>query len=577
MAAPKESFWAHVLPGLMVLRHYDRAWLRTDVLAGLTVTAYLVPQVMAYAQIAGLPPVVGLWGMLAPLALYALVGSSRQLSVGPESTTALMTAAAVGALTATVGADRWADVAALLALAVGLVALLGGVARLGFLATLLSRPVLQGYLIGVAVLMIASQLGRITRLTVTGDNPVAEVDSLVRQWDSVHLPTVGLALVTLVAVFAMAAWRPHWPGPLIVILAAAGFAALPWVSGWGMVTIGAVPLGLPVPRVPDASGIDLVALLPWAAGIALVGYSDNVLTGRAFAARHRQQVRAGQELLALGIINVGAGLTQAFPVSSSGSRTVLGDAMGSRTQAHSLVVLGGVVLVLMVAGPVLSTFPSAAMGAIIIYAAVRLVDLAALRRIARFRPSEFVLTAVTAFGVVAFGVLEGIGVAVTLSLLDLLRRIVHPHVGVLGFVPRLAGMHDIDDYPEASQVEGLVVFRYDAPLFFANATNFLALAEQAVEEAEPPARCLLINAEANIDPDITAVDALEELRARLADDGIVLAFARVKAEVRERFDRAGLTERVGESNIHPTLPTAVAAYAAAFEAEVGRPPSGLPS
>lgn len=568
--------WERFLPGVAVLRTYQRGWLRPDVLAGLTVTAYLVPQVMAYAQIAGLPPVVGLWGMLAPLALYAILGSSRQLSVGPESTTALMTAAAVGALTASLGHDRWADAAALLALGVGLVSLVGWVARLGFLANLLSKPVLQGYLVGVAVLMISSQLGRITKLPVTGDGPVEEVASLAGQVAHAHVPSVVLALATLAAVFAFAAWAPRWPGPLIVMLVAAAVAAVPFVGRWGLETIGSVPVGLPLPRVPDASGIDLLAVLPWAAGIALVGYSDNVLTGRAFAARHRQDVDAGQELLALGAVNVAAGLTQAFPVSSSGSRTVLGDSMGSRSQVHSLVALAGVVLVLLFAGPVLSTFPSAAMGAIIIYAASRLVDAAALRRIARFRRSEVVLTGATALGVVLFGVLVGIAVAVGLSLLDLFRRIVAPHAGVLGFVPEVAGMHDIDDYPATTQVEGLVVFRYDAPLFFANAADFLARARRAVDDAEGPVRCFLLNAEANIDPDLTAVDALEELRADLVDRDITFALARVKAEVFELLANVGFTDAVGAANIHPTLPTAVAAYAASFEASNGRPPTGLP-
>ena len=572
MVRPQSSGGARFLPGLGVLRHYEREWLRPDVLAGLTVTAYLVPQVMAYAQIAGLAPVVGLWGMLAPLLLYAIVGSSRQLSVGPESTTALMTAAAVGALTASVGRDRWADAAALLAIGVGLVALVGWVARLGFLANLLSKPVLQGYLVGVAVLMISSQLGRVTQLNVAGDGPVEEIGSLAGQIGQAHVPSVALAMATLAAVFAFRAWLPRWPGPLLVMLAAGAVAAIPAMGRWGLKTIGSVPTGLPLPRVPDASGIDLLAVLPWAVGIALVGYSDNVLTGRAFAARHRQRVDAGQELLALGAVNLAAGLTQGFPVSSSGSRTVLGDAMGSRTQVHSLVALGGVIVVLLFAGPVLSTFPSAAMGAIIIYAATRLVDASALRRIARFRRSEVVLTAATALGVVVFGVLAGIGVAVGLSLLDLFRRIVTPHAGVLGFVPGLAGMHDVEDYSVTTQVEGLVVFRYDAPLFFANTADFLARARQAVDQSRQPVRCFLLNAEANIDPDLTAVDALEELRADLADRGITFALARVKAEVFELFDNVGLTHAVGIENIHPTLPTAVAAYEAAFTAELGRPP-----
>lgn len=568
--------WQRFLPGLAVLTHYDRAWLRPDLLAGVTVAAYLVPQVMAYAQIAGLPPVAGLWGMCAPLLVYALVGGSRQLSVGPESTTALMTAAAVGTLTATTGVDRWADTAALLAVLVGLVCLIGWVLRLGFLASLLSKPVLQGYLIGVAVLMIASQLGKVTRLPIDGDTPVEQVASLLAQISQVHLPTLAVAGGTLGLIVVLQALAPRWPGPLIAMVLAGGIAALPLAQGLGLSVVGAVPLGLPPPRFPDASGLSLTAMLPWAIGIALVGYSDNVLVARAFATRHRQPLDAGQEMMALGAINLAAGVTNGFPCSSSGTRTVLGDTMGAKTQVTGLVVLGIILLTLVVAGPVLATFPIGAMGGIIIYAACRLFDLPELRRVAAFRRSEFVLVVVTAVAVVALGVLSGIGIAVALSLLDLIRRISRPNAGVLGYVPGLAGMHDVSDWDGAHQVEGLVVFRYDAPLFFVNSADFLTRALAAVDEAHTQVEWVVINAEANVEADLTAVDTLVEFRRALADRGVVLALARVKADLRARFDVGGLTAAVGAAHIFATLPSAVAAYAAAFAQRHGRPPAGLP-
>ncbi|MFP5417388.1 MAG: SulP family inorganic anion transporter [Actinomycetes bacterium] len=568
--------WERLVPGVGVLRHYDRSWLRGDLVAGATVTAYLIPQVMAYAQIAGLPPIVGLWGMIAPLLLYSLLGTSRVLSAGPESTTAIMTAAALGAVTVSLGPDRWADVAGLLALLVGGVSLIAWLARLGFLADLLSKPVLQGYLVGVAVFMITGQLGTVTRLEVEGDGPLGEVASLADQLGAIHWATLGLAAATLAVVAGLQFFAPRWPGALIAMLLAGAFAAWPLGRSLGLEVIGEVPLGLPAPRLPDASGIDPVILLPWAAGIALVGYSDNVLTGRAFAAKHHHRIDAGQELLALGAVNVAAGLTNALPVSSSGSRTVLAHAVGAKSQLYSLVSLVGVVAVLLVAGPVLATFPLGAMGAIVIFAALRLVDVGELRRIARFRKSELVLAVVTAAGVIVLGVLGGIGVAVAVSLLDLIRRIVRPNAGVLGYVPGIAGMHDVTDWEGATQVEGLVVFRYDAPLFFANSDNFLTRATEAVEGAPWPVEWVLVNAEANVELDLTAVDALEEFRSSMAGEGIVVAFARLKSETRELFDDAGLTASVGSNRMYATLPTAVEAYATAFANKHGRRPRGLP-
>jgi MFS superfamily sulfate permease-like transporter len=297
-----------------------------------------------------------------------------------------------------------------------------------------------------------------------------------------------------------------------------------------------------------------------------------VLTARAFAARNGYRVDANQELLALGASNLAVGVTQGFPVSSSGSRTVIGDALGSRSQLHSLVALVSVVLALLFLRPVLEAFPTAALGAIVVYAALRLIDLAEFRRFASFRRSEVLLALATLASVLVLGVLTGVLVAVGLSIADLLRRVARPHDGILGFVPGTAGMHDVDDYPGARRLPGLVVYRYDSPLFFANAEDFRTRALAAVEDAPTPAQWFLLNAESNVEVDLTALDAVEELRAELARRGVVFAMARVKQDLFVALEAAGLVDRVGADRIYPTLPTAVAAYIAWYTDRHGRPP-----
>ncbi|GAB2729555.1 SulP family inorganic anion transporter [Nocardioides pakistanensis] len=345
-------------PGLRILLGYRPEWLRGDLLAGITVAAYLVPQVMAYAEIAGLPPVVGLWAVVGPLLVYAFLGSSRQLSVGPESTTALMTAAAIGAMGAG-DPDRYASLAAALALAVGVVCLLGYLGRLGFLADLLSRPVLVGYMAGIAVLMVASQLGKLSGMAVAGDTPLEQSWFTLTHLDRIELPTLGLATAVLVLLLLGQRLRPRWPSPLIVMLLAAAVVALFDLGAHGIDVVGSVPVGLPVPGLPDLDPEVVLELAVPAVGVAIVGYSDNVIEGRAFASRRHERIDANQEFLALGASNLASGLLHAFPVSSSGSRTAIGDALGSRTQLYSLVTLGTVLVTVFFLGPVLAAFPMA--------------------------------------------------------------------------------------------------------------------------------------------------------------------------------------------------------------------------
>jgi sulfate permease, SulP family len=545
-------------PGLTVLRGYRRAWLRGDLIAGITVAAYLVPQVMAYAGVAGLPPVTGLWAALAPLACYALLGSSRLVSLGPESTTALMTAVAIGPLAAGNPA-RYAALAATLALLVGLLAVVAWLVRLGFLADLLSRPVLVGYLAGVALIMIAGQLGRLTGVQVAGESFIAQVISFAGRLAQVNSGDVVIAAAVLMFLFTAQSRWPRLPGPLAAVLLSTAVCAIFGLGRHGVALVGHIPAGLPTPGLPKVSLSDVRELILPALGVLLVAFSDVVLTGRAFE-RGSESIDANQELLALGVSNVGAGLLRGFPISSSGSRTAIGLAAGAHTQAYSLTTLASILGVLLFARPVLASFPEAALGAIVVYAAVRLIDVQAFRRLAAFRRSEFVLALAACAGVLVFDILYGVLAAVGLSVAELLWRVGRPHDAIQGLVPGMAGMHDVDDYPQAETIPGLVVYRYDAPLFFANAQDFRRRALTAAGSGPGRPRWFILNTEANVEVDFTALEAVEAVRAELGRRGIIFALARVKQDLLDNLVAFGLAEKIGEQRIFPTLPTAVAAY-----------------
>jgi SulP family sulfate permease len=537
---------------------YRREYLRGDLLAGMTITAYLVPQVMAYAELAGLPAVSGLWACVGALLLYGLLGTSRQLSVGPESTTAVMTAAAIGSVPA--AAAEPATFAAALALAVAVICVLAWLARVSVLAELFSRPVLVGYMAGVAAIMVVSQLGTLTGIDVDVEGFGRELGYVARHLDQVHVPTLVLGATTAAAMIVGSVLFPRAPIALIGMLGATAVAALLDLDAHGVRLVGDIPAGLPTPGLPHLGGHDLVALLGPALGVAFVGYTDNILTARAFASRRAERIDARRELLALGAANLGAGLMRGFPVSSSGSRTAIGSAVGSRTQLTGFATVAATVLAILVARPVLEAFPAPALGAVVVYAATKLVDVRELRRFAGFRRSELVLALATTVAVLAVGVLWGVLVAVGLSVLDLLRRVARPHDAIEGLVPGLAGMHDVDDYPSAEVVPGLLVYRYDSPLFFANVEDFRTRALAAVASAAVPIEWFVLNTEAIVEVDITAVDALESLRKELADRGITFALARVKQDLRDALEPSGLPARIGSDLLFPTLPTAVAAF-----------------
>ncbi|EUA72129.1 putative sulfate transporter [Mycobacteroides abscessus subsp. bolletii 1513] len=368
-------------PGFGLLSDYQRTWLRGDVLAGITVAAYLVPQVMAYAALAGLPPVSGLWASLAPLVIYAFLGSSRQLSVGPESTTALMTATVLAPL-ASGDPGRYAALAATLALLVGVVCLAAGLVKLGVLANLLSHPVLVGYMGGVGITMAGSQISAITGTKNSGDDFIAQVKSLAGQFEHIRWPTLVLAASALALLAALGRWAPRMPGPLAAVaVATVAVSALPSANS-GFALVGQVPAGLPIPGVPHVDLGQLGTLVMPAMGVAVVAFSDNILTARAFATHRNEDINANAELRALGLCNMGSGLMQGFPVSSSGSRTALGDSTGCRSQLFSLIAFVFVLIVLLLAHGALSLVPRAALGALVVYAAIKLVNVSEYRRFA---------------------------------------------------------------------------------------------------------------------------------------------------------------------------------------------------
>ncbi len=409
------------LPGLHQLCRYQRSWLPGDMLAGITVAAYLIPQCMAYGELVGVPPVVGIWAILPVMVVYGLFGSSRQLSVGPESTTAVMTAVAIAPLVAADGGNYAALASAL--------------------------AILMGIICGIAI---------------SGNTVFAELSHFIQQIPQANGVTLLIAGFIVGFLLLIQHFVPKAPGPLFAVLISTAAVAVLHLDRQGVAVVGEIPAGFPALTIPNFSA-QLPQLMASAIGIAIVGYSDNVLTARSVAARHHDKIDANQELLALGLANLGTGLMQGFPVSSSASRTAIVDTMGSKTQLCSFVAFGIIVVVLGFLRPILAFFPKAALGGIVIFAALKLIEIPEFIRLYRFRPSEFWLAIVTMLSVLMTDILVGVAIAVGLSVIELLSRLARPHDAVQGTVPQIPGLHDIDDWEGAMTIPGLVIYRYDAP------------------------------------------------------------------------------------------------------------------
>jgi SulP family sulfate permease len=556
---------ARIVPGVALIREFSPALLRTELIVAVTVFAVLVPSAMAYGELAGVTPVAGLYVALGAMVMYALFGTSRQVSMGPEATSAIMTAAAVAPLA---GGDvaRYAALAALIAILIGVLALLARVARLGFITDFLSKPVLVGYILGATLIVIGSQLGKMFGISLESDKFFQQVAELISRLDETHLLTCAIGIVCMAALLIMRRVSRKLPGPLIVVvLAIIASAVLDWEAK-GVKVVGEVPAGLPQVTIPAVTFQDILTLLPAALAILILIYADEILTSRVFAAKHGQKVDSNQEFVAIGMANIGAGLLMGFPAALSASRTAVSDQMGGKTQWVGLIGAVLTVIFLLFLTPLLAPLPTVALGAVIIVASLGLIDIAAFRFLRQVRRSEFWLAVVTAFGVLCVGVLAGILVAVMVSLIMILYRIARPNDALLDDVDAAGGVvyRGVADKETALTEPGLIVYRFDAPLVFANAAFFTERLEELVANAGAGLKCVILDAEAISDFDSTAAEALENLDADLERLGVDLWIARANTSLRELLTTTGLMKRLGAEHVYPSVRAAVDAYHAQF-------------
>ncbi len=554
------------VPGLWVARHYKANWLLRDLAAGLVLTALLVPAGMGYAEAAGLPAITGLYATVGPLLAYAAFGPSRILVLGPDSALAALIAAAITEKAAG-DPERAVALASVLALFTGVFCVGAGLARAGFVTDLLSKPVRVGYMNGMGISVLVSQLPKLFGVAGGGGSTLGTAAHFVRAVASSETKPRVLIIggMCLAVILVLRAVAPRVPGVLVAVVGATVAVTLLGESGH-MAVVGAVPRGIPVPALPRVRFAELADLAVAAAGIALVTFTDTSVLSRTYAARNRFRVDPNRELVGLGVANLAAGLLRGFPVSSSSSRTPVAESAGSRTQLTGVVGALAIVALLLAAPDLLQNLPVTALSAVVISAALRVLDLGALRAFYKFRHSDFVLSLVALAGVLVFGALSGIALAVTLSLLDFVRRAWRPHDAILGRADGVKGYHDVRRYPNAKQIPGLLLFRWDAPLFFANAETFRERVVAAADEARSPVRWVVIAAEPITDVDTTAADMLEELDKELASRGAELAFAEMKDPVKDRLERYGLQKRIGRDFFFPTIGVAVKAFVARYAA-----------
>jgi high affinity sulfate transporter 1 len=552
------------VPGLDALATYQRAWLPRDLIAGLVLSTLLVPQGMAYAELAGLPAITGLYTTIWCLLAYAVFGPSRVLVLGPDSSLGPMIAAVIIPIAGSGGDPaRAVGLASMLALLVGLMMAIAGIAKLGFIADLLSRPTQIGYMNGLALTILVSQLPKLFGFSVDGDGLIGEATGFVRGVASGETVAVALAIggFGLLAIVALNRWLPKVPAILLAVIASIGVASAFDVADRGVDLVGALPQGFPPFTLPTMAWSDVTLLLGGALGITLVSLTDTISTSSSYAARTGQEVRGNQEMLGIGSANIAASLFQGFAVSTSGSRTAVAFQSGARTQLTGVVGAACIVLMLVFVPGLLRNLPQPTLAAVVIAASLSLADVRGAARLWRQRRIEFGLSITAFLGVALLGVLPGIGVAVALSVLNVFRRAWWPYQAELGRADGVAGYHDMRSYPDAKRLPGLVLIRFDAPLIFANARAFRDEIRE-IAQAEPVPKWIVVAAEPITDVDTTAADMLVDLDEYLNARGISLVFAELKDPVRRKLDRYKLTGPIDPAHFFPTLEDAVAAYRA---------------
>ncbi len=559
-----------VVPGLDAFSRYQVSWLPSDIAAGLSVAAVALPVGIAYADLAHVPPVIGMYAAIFPLFAYALFGSSRQLMIGPDAATCMMLAAALGPL-AGGDVEHYRALVIVMTLIVGLIYVIMGLARLGFIASFLSLPILVGYLNGIALLIIVGQLGKLLGVSVAASEFFPKLLAIFATIDDAHLPTVSLGITLLVGLIALRRFAPRVPAALVVVGVGIVLSAALDLQQQGVSVVGSVPAGLPeffhIPILPVG---DYPTLVRDAAGLALVSFTSGILTARSFAQRNRYEVDANRELIGFGAGNIVSGLAQGFPVTGADSRTAVNDAMGGKSQMVGLVAGGVMLLSLFFLTEPLAYVPNTVLAAVIIVSAAGLFDFATLRELYAMSRVELGFSIGTTLGVLVLGVLPGVLVAVVLSLLLMLMLTSRPTDAVLGRVPGLMGYHDRKDYPEAQTIPGLLLFRFNADLVFFNADFFRVRLLAAIAESEVPVEWVVVDASPVNIVDSTALKKVEQLIDELAARGIVFAVANRKHAVGRLFDASWMDvhRRLTEEHSYPTLKSAVKAFNARSVSDV---------
>jgi high affinity sulfate transporter 1 len=558
---PPSTGWTRWLPGLRVARNYQPAWLRHDLVAGLVMTTMLVPVGIAYAEASGVPGIFGLYATIVPLLAYAVFGPSRILVLGPDSALAAVILATVAPLS---GGDarRAVALAGAMALVSGAVCVIAGFARLGFVTELLSKPIRYGYMNGIALTVLLSQTPKLLGFSIGSTGPLRDIWAIAQGIVDGKTNLVALAVggATLVAILALKRF-PRVPGILLAVVGATlAVALLDLGSRGALKVLGAVPRGLPLPTLPLIGVDDVVPVVTGGIAVALVSFADTSVLSRTYAARLRAPVDPNQEMVGLGAANLAAGFFQGFPISSSSSRTPVAEAAGSRTQLTGVVGALAICALLLFAPALLKDLPNAALAAVVIASAIGLFEVADLRRIYRIQRWEFWLSMVCFAGVATLGAIPGIALAIVIAVLEFLWDGWRPHSAVLGHVDGVEGYHDITRYPDATLIPGLLLFRWDAPLFFANAELFCEKVQAAIAAAPGPVRCCVVAAEPVTSVDVTAADLVAELDDTLHAAGTELCFAEMKDPVKDKLKRFGLFSRFGDRRFFATIDAGVEAY-----------------
>ena len=553
--APVRRLVARWTPGLTMLRAYERPWFRPDLVAGVVLAAILVPQGMAYAELAGLPAVTGLYTTIACLVAYAAFGPSRVLVLGPDSSVSPLILAAITPLLIVGDPDSAITLAGMLAIMVGLILIGLGVAKLGFIADLLSSEVRVGYLNGLAITIIVGQIPKLFGFSTDADDFLGEVGAFFDGLDQTNRATLLTGLAVLAVLLVMPRITRRVPAVLVAVVGVTVASAVLDLAADGVVTVGTLPQGVPTPSLPWTSWSDVGPLLVGAVGITMVSLTDTIATSSSFAARRGEEVDPDHEMVGIGTANIAAGFFQGFAVSVSSSRTAVADQSGAKSQLTGLIGAGLVAVLLLFLNGLLSDLPQTALAAVVITAALSLVDLTALKRFATVRPSALVISLVATAGVIFLGVLEGIVLAIVLAVLLFFRRNWWPHGVVLGQVPELDGWHSLDVYPEAEQLPDVVVYRWEAPLFFANAGQFRQQVRRLVRDRRP--RWVVLQCEAMTDLDVTAAEVLRDLDEELNADGVHIAFAEMRDRLQVRVQRYGLHSSLDQEHFYPSLERAI--------------------